>query len=492
MLASAEGLTTSPKEPGQLMQWDFGTNRYIEIMSRRPQYIARFLDAGCSVLFTDIDVVWKGNVISEIQSLSGGSGDMYATLDQGRTIESDKKTGRISVFNGGLIFFQPTEFTKKVVHKWAEKLKAHPNRNQPMLNAIIHKWGLEKVMRLLRPKFLDGRATPEKAEHAVAVHANFMTGHDAKVAFLRKIGLWVDLPPLTNISTEVGPGVKMPTVDFAERVSKLQQISPIFKGQEVVQAEHKDTNETAKTHADEAPSSEKKEKKAATEKPQSGEASSRDEVQKTESGHSSLSKEGSRADEEHIIVFHKKGLHLDASKAAGNSSIHPEMLSNESHPKSAKPQSGDASSRDEVQETASGHNSSLKEGSWPAEDELELRTEVLEEAKNSHASKAAGTSSTHPEMLSNESHPKSAINAEVVLSEESQSKSAPKAEQPSEGGQSKLATKAEVLSKESQSKSATKAEEQLPRKQNFARIVRSEAHRMFITDSAVLSETSGF
>lgn len=423
-LASAEGLTTLPKEAVQLMHWDFGTSRYIETMSRRPQYIARFLDAGCSVLFTDIDVVWKGNVLAEIQGLSGGSGDMYATLDQGKTMESDKKTGRIPVFNGGFIFYQPTPFTKKVVHRWADKLKAHPNRNQPMLNAIIHNSGVDKVQRLLQPKFLDGRATRKKADQAVAVHANFMTGRDAKVAFLKKVGLWIDLPPLTD-TTLLGavPGISMPTSDFAERASKLTQISPKFKDQEAVQAEHNDTNETTKTHVDEAPSSEKK---AATEKPQSGEASSRDEVQKTESGDNSSFE----------VVWKTE---------SGNSSEEPAVVFVSEH------------------------------------DE--------EEAQNSNALKAAENSSTHLKMLSNESQPKSAT----------------KAEQPSKQGQSKLAQRSERLSKKGQSKSATKAEKQPPReeKPKLVRILRSEAHKtlgasenwahkMLISGNAELSETSGF
>eukprot|EP00440_Ansanella_granifera_P044370 gb/GFBE01048092.1/.p1 GENE.gb/GFBE01048092.1/~~gb/GFBE01048092.1/.p1 ORF type:complete len:291 (+),score=60.18 gb/GFBE01048092.1/:1-873(+) len=169
------------RDPALLQaSWDYEDHEYLVWMARRPAYIDRLMQSGCSVLFNDIDAAWKGDAFAELQKYKGGAADLQGYDDNGYG------------FCGGFIYFNPTDFTKEVVKAWADLL-TQPGRNQHKFNLALkdaeekHN-GTHDVHVLPRDKFVGGY-TDDTAD-AVFVHANWRVGAESKRKYLQAQAVW--------------------------------------------------------------------------------------------------------------------------------------------------------------------------------------------------------------------------------------------------------------------------------------------------------------
>mmetsp|Transcript_60043 Transcript_60043/g.106856 ORF Transcript_60043/g.106856 Transcript_60043/m.106856 type:complete len:360 (+) Transcript_60043:123-1202(+) len=169
----------------------YGSKKYKDDMSMRPQEISFFLRKGCPVFFSDIDVVWRGDVFQELVNQNAGKkeANMYGYDDF-----DDGSVDRGKELCGGFIYFNPTHWTMKVVNEWADKLAQEHDTNQGPLNEIIKKTGggFDEVQFLSREKILNGKTAQLHWAQATVVHANWMIGKEKKKQFLKDRGLWHD------------------------------------------------------------------------------------------------------------------------------------------------------------------------------------------------------------------------------------------------------------------------------------------------------------
>jgi len=170
--------------------WNYGSEAYKMMMSQRPRYISSLIEDKCSVLFSDIDIVWLQNPFSVIRNVGFAEANMYLTADSIADTPRNRKHPPPLTYNGGFVFFQPTQFTKEVVREWSAHLKAHPGPNQPVLNAVLAKKGMTGVVVLPGDQFKDRVRADARWSDAVLVHANWLVGHEEKVKWLNARDLW--------------------------------------------------------------------------------------------------------------------------------------------------------------------------------------------------------------------------------------------------------------------------------------------------------------
>jgi len=171
--------------------WKYGSEAYKTMMSQRPRYISSLVAESCSVLFSDIDIVWLRNPFAEIEKMNDGQANMYITADSVEDTEKNRKHLPAPTYNGGFVFFQPTLFTQEVVKEWKDKLKRTPGPNQPALNAVLARKGMTGVAVLPGEVFKDRVRADARWDDAVLVHANWLVGHEEKLKWLQARDLWM-------------------------------------------------------------------------------------------------------------------------------------------------------------------------------------------------------------------------------------------------------------------------------------------------------------
>jgi len=182
-------------------KWDYNSTGYDDLVARRPSYVNHFMQAGCSVVYSDIDLVWKGDIFSELREYSGGSGDMHLYRDQ--PWEAVYGQPYFSGVCTGFMYLNPTTFTKSVIEAWCQKIHEKPQKKQPPFNeALVEKdgypaagatkpgHGSHDVHRLNSQKFFGAWSDHPSIEDAVLVHANWLKGAIEKKQFLKSNGLW--------------------------------------------------------------------------------------------------------------------------------------------------------------------------------------------------------------------------------------------------------------------------------------------------------------
>jgi len=158
----------------------WGSKEYGKLVLKTPDRILELVEQGCTVLYADIDAVWKKDPFHDISA--AGDGDVYLTDNR-----PHKKH-----FCGCFIYAQASCGAQRLLRTWST-LKEGREHNQEPFNDAIH---LEKhrfhLKVLPAGHFPPGNARGIlKDDPNVTVrHVNFHIGYEKKWKALRKLGLW--------------------------------------------------------------------------------------------------------------------------------------------------------------------------------------------------------------------------------------------------------------------------------------------------------------
>jgi len=177
-----------------------GIQIFNNLVGKRPSEISYFLNQNCTVLYTDIDTVWVGDVFQEIAK--AGPHDLYVTDDHWKEGGSIKGMSEGSTdfdnhwyFCSCFLYFQPTPAVQDLVKKWAQGMNAK-TPDQPVFNRVL---GTDYTTdRLVDFAVLPVESFPNgmyadqywgKPDIRV-LHANYRVGYAAKKQFLEDHGVW--------------------------------------------------------------------------------------------------------------------------------------------------------------------------------------------------------------------------------------------------------------------------------------------------------------
>mmetsp|Transcript_152070 Transcript_152070/g.369312 ORF Transcript_152070/g.369312 Transcript_152070/m.369312 type:complete len:335 (-) Transcript_152070:171-1175(-) len=162
----------------------FNSKAYNEIVSQRPRQIMHFLEQGCSVLYSDIDMAWLQNPFDAISR--AGDYEMYVTDDRDKKPASLTSTYLCSCF----LYMHPTSNVKAVISLWESMLKGKTDYDQPFFNKAFQKIRHRSpgfAVALPRKEFPPGCDVPD---HPTVLHANWIAGEQNKIKFLKEHGAW--------------------------------------------------------------------------------------------------------------------------------------------------------------------------------------------------------------------------------------------------------------------------------------------------------------
>lgn len=157
---------------------DFASTSYKKLLSARPTYILRYLQAGNNVLFSDIDTVWLQNPFSFFREIY----DIWG--------QSEAKQIRVCA---GFIALRSNARTIRLVDLWQEELRRKPQLSQPAFNRLVRQQNIS-VNHLDEGLFIGGleasNMTFEQLHSVAMVHATFCLGLENKRNCLKGWNLW--------------------------------------------------------------------------------------------------------------------------------------------------------------------------------------------------------------------------------------------------------------------------------------------------------------
>jgi hypothetical protein len=215
----------------------YHSSHYLRVVSQRGRHILKLLKKQQSVIYSDIDTVWRGDPSKYMT----GEYDMWAQDD--RSAAQKKSKLKLSILHSdglfwgpvrrepyyctGLIAFRANERSIRLIELWDQELSSRNQLNQPALNDLIsakvvpgfrhralpetlfpsgeayfiQSWGQVAFSRMRarqenkRPTATEermARSAREKIDGAVVVHNNYIQGFKSKVTRFQCAGLWYE------------------------------------------------------------------------------------------------------------------------------------------------------------------------------------------------------------------------------------------------------------------------------------------------------------
>ncbi|XP_030845843.1 UDP-D-xylose:L-fucose alpha-1,3-D-xylosyltransferase-like [Strongylocentrotus purpuratus] len=169
----------------------FGSQDYLRLVNKRPNYILRYLQRGTDVLFSDVDTVWLKNPLPFFED----GYDLYF----GRDIYDDQT--KPDLVCAGFVYYRATKATIDLIVKWIQRIHARPEiPDQQLLNHLLRNRTIRNTLKL---KYLDQRQFPNgndyfnvewREKHAniepIVVHNNWIKGHDIKIERFKNASMW--------------------------------------------------------------------------------------------------------------------------------------------------------------------------------------------------------------------------------------------------------------------------------------------------------------
>jgi hypothetical protein len=181
----------------QRLGWDahnlysatFGTRQFKKMAVARSLFLKPFLDAGYTVFYNDIDMVWQQNAWNVLDGFRNKTTVLWY----------DGSAGLCSC----LMYFAPGASSSDLLRAWERELEAQDPRknvNQPALNEAVKRTGMlqrpdvaavpnSELWPNGRMYFRDDVNATTRAR-AVIVHNNFIRGKSKKLERFVKHGLW--------------------------------------------------------------------------------------------------------------------------------------------------------------------------------------------------------------------------------------------------------------------------------------------------------------
>jgi hypothetical protein len=166
--------------------FDYKTKAYAKIVGQRPNLMYAWLKEGCTVLYVDIDTVWRKPVFPAlakqgVHSLYVANDSVYAS------------SGLFVSMCTCFLYCQPIDSIKELMLDWASLIK--PGMvNQPCFNQALQQHRSIDYVALPQEEFPPGWYSDKYFDQvkttAVVLHANCRVGLKNKTAFFEKFGAW--------------------------------------------------------------------------------------------------------------------------------------------------------------------------------------------------------------------------------------------------------------------------------------------------------------
>jgi hypothetical protein len=166
---------------------DLGTvNRqngnYEKMMSTRAGHILKRLKENRNIVFTDVDLVWRGNPMPYFNR----------TEEYDSFFQNDGSGKRC----GGFFAMVANERTIKLVSEWDSILVEKPQTNQPVLNKLLQRRNSTvrdtklDYFKFTNMRHYEKQATKRQRQDTVMLHSNVAHDRKGKIEALKKWGLW--------------------------------------------------------------------------------------------------------------------------------------------------------------------------------------------------------------------------------------------------------------------------------------------------------------
>lgn len=199
----------------------YGSKGYNRLMHSRPRHLLRFVEKGCAVLFVDVDTAWLKNPFLDIAR--AGKFDLFIIDDgDGRgqpafqkeewsemKAQGHKCEMKRTNFCGCFQYMIPTQPMIELARDWTHAMETEKYKkegNQHAFNSVLcshvkrhgHKSGDFRVAVLPWEQYPPGMVVGQSKSEAKAaiyktasvLHANWRSGHQAKVSFMKNTGHW--------------------------------------------------------------------------------------------------------------------------------------------------------------------------------------------------------------------------------------------------------------------------------------------------------------
>jgi hypothetical protein len=171
----------------------YGTPVFRQLVGKRAVQILHFLELGCTVLYTDVDTVWRGDVFQDIAA--AGPHDLYITDDSRNNIGM-ANVGEGWNFCTCFLYLQPYPAVRELMQSW-HQAQHPPGGNQLAFNKVLRTEyetrGLLDFAVLPHEAFPPGCYVDRKGAQPSMhmLHANFRSGIAAKRQFMVDHDVWV-------------------------------------------------------------------------------------------------------------------------------------------------------------------------------------------------------------------------------------------------------------------------------------------------------------
>jgi hypothetical protein len=174
---------------GELRSFNWDEDKFKRIVSTRAHHIQQLLLAGKSVIYTDVDTVWRSSPLPYLTAVGGDKIDLAVHVDAetGQKFNPWFGTGFLAIASNSRTVRFMTELSR---------LLEKPQLFQNAFNELLHMTPLLSHQPLPLLQFPSGdqyfdTKDEGKYEQAIVVHNNFVMGHDIKVERFQKRGLWM-------------------------------------------------------------------------------------------------------------------------------------------------------------------------------------------------------------------------------------------------------------------------------------------------------------
>lgn len=193
-----DGNLNIPADANQLpakVAGPFNSHQFNDLVDKRPANILYFLKLNCTVLYSDVDTVWLGDIFQDIAE--AGSHDLYITDDNRNDAGFDGIVKHDNwYFCTCFMYMKPTPPVLELIQNWTDAMVGKHPVNQPSFNKVL-KSDYETRKSVDFTVLPYGAFPPGiKAGHfwgtpgMHVLHANWMVGTWTKKDFMKKHGVW--------------------------------------------------------------------------------------------------------------------------------------------------------------------------------------------------------------------------------------------------------------------------------------------------------------
>jgi len=176
------------RESSQKVVGPFGSPSFNDLTGRRPAQILYFLKLNCTVLYSDVDTVWLGDVFQDVAE--AGSHDLYITDDTPNNALMEQWN-----FCTCFLYLQPSPPVRELVQTWTNTVSDKTNDQYPFNMALKSDYATRQLVDFtvlpysaFPPGYSTRRFWGTPGMHVL--HANYKKGIEKKIKSMVKRHVW--------------------------------------------------------------------------------------------------------------------------------------------------------------------------------------------------------------------------------------------------------------------------------------------------------------